>query len=106
MVLAYRGHHRGSVDSLAAIKLGHAEVEDLCLTARGHEYVRRLQIAMHNSFGVGGLEGIHNLHAQRQQRIDVEGTATNPVGERLTIQQLHDDEMLRLELLDPVDRAD
>src|SRR6266700_111120 len=105
-IRAQRGHFRRKVVSLATIDLGQAESENLCLPARGHEDVRRFQIAMHDPFGVCGLESAHDLDTERQNRIDVEGTAANAVGERLAVEQLHDDEMLRLELLDPVDRAD
>ena len=41
-----------------------------------------------------------------QERIDVERTATNAIGEGFAVQQFHDDEVFRLELLDPVNRAD
>jgi hypothetical protein len=61
---------------------------------------------MHDSFGVCGLKGVDELRTQGQNRIDVEGTATNAIGKRLAVEQLHDDEVLRLELLDAVNDAD
>ena len=61
---------------------------------------------MHDAFGVCGLKRVGKLHAEGQQRFDVERTTTDAISERLAVQQLHDDKMLRLVLLDAVNRAD
>src|SRR5688500_13650307 len=61
---------------------------------------------MHDAFGVCRFERICELHAECQHRLDIEWTTTNAIAERLTVQQLHNNEMFGLVLLDPVNRAD
>ena len=43
--------------------LGQAEVENLGVTAIGHEDIRGLDVAMDNAAGVGRVESIRDLDA-------------------------------------------
>jgi hypothetical protein len=88
------------------IDLREPEVEDLCLPARRHEDVRGFQVPVDDALRVSGLERVGDLHPERHDRVDVERPASQPIPERLAVEQLHHDKMARLRLLDPVDGAD
>ena len=70
------------------------------------EDVRGLDVAVHDAAGVGGLEGIGDLRAEIEQRLELERARPEPVPQRLALEQLHRDEGLALVLVDVVDRAD
>ena len=82
-----------------------AKIENLRLLARRDKNIGRLHVAMHDAFGVRGFQRVGDLNRQRQQLIDGERAGAHYFGERLALQQLHDDEMLAIVLLDGVNRA-
>jgi hypothetical protein len=45
---------------------GKSEVEDLGVSALGDKDIRGFDIAVHDAFGVGGIEGIGDLDPERQ----------------------------------------
>ncbi len=49
--------------------LGQAEIENFGVAALGDENIRRLDIAMDDSFGVCGIESIGNFDAEIQEAI-------------------------------------
>ena len=59
--VGYRCARRG-----ARLHLGQAEVENLGVSALGDEDVRGLDVAMNDAFGVGRVESVGNLDAQRK----------------------------------------
>lgn len=61
---------------------------------------------MHDAPGVGGIERIGNLDAKLKQLIQLERPSLDATLQRLAFQQLHGDEVLALELVDFVNRAD
>ena len=77
-----------------AFYLGESKVEDLRLTARGDEDVRRFQIAVDDALRVRRFERVGDLHAEGEQRLGIQGAAAYPIREHLTVEQLHDDEVL------------
>ena len=86
---------------------GEAEVQDLHLPARVHEDVRRFDVAVHDAPGMRRLEGVGDLDAHGEQVLQVERRASrHHLSERLSFEELHDDEVLPLMLLDGEDRAD
>ena len=90
-----------------ASHLGQAEVQNLGVAARGDKDVGRLDIAMDDPGGVRGVQGVSNLHADRQQRLDVE-TATIGYArlQRGALQILHGDEGAAVLFADVMNRAD
>src|SRR5688500_3609996 len=86
--------------------LGEAEIEYFCLPSRSNENIRRLEIAMDDTFRMCRLDRIGDVRAESQYSFDVERTATDPVCQRSAVEQFHDDEMLVIVLFDPVNRAD
>jgi hypothetical protein len=52
------------------------------------------------------LEGFGDLPGDRQRFVQGDGAAGDPLGERLSLDQLHGEEAPPLRLLDPVDRRD
>ena len=88
------------------LHLCQSEVEDLGLPALGDEDVRRLDVAVDDPLGVGGVQGVGKLDSQLEQLLRLEGLSSDAVLERLALQELHGDEGLALVLVDVVDRTD
>ena len=82
------------------------EIEQLCVTAIGHEDVGRLDVAVNDSLGVGGFERIGELHAEFEDSIRRQRADGDELLQRGTLQQLHRHEMAAGVLPDVVDRAD
>ena len=82
------------------------EIENLRLTAIRHENVRGLDVPMDDAFRVCGIQRIGDLDAQIEHRLDLHRLASDPVPERLPLQQFHGDEASPIGLVDLVDRAD
>src|SRR5581483_449374 len=87
-------------------QLGQAEVEQLYLATTADEHVPRLDVAMDDAAGVGGIERVGNLDGDAQQLIQLHGAAGDSVVERVPFQQLHGDEMPAVSMPDLKDGAD
>ena len=61
---------------------------------------------MDDALRVCGVEGVGDLDAQIEHRFDLQWLASDPVPERLPLQQFHGDEGSPIGLVDFVDRAD
>src|SRR5262249_13523309 len=90
----------------ARTQLRQAEIQDLGVTALGHEDVRRLDIAVNDAGGMRSIESIRNVNSKRQQGFEFEGTSTYAMLERDTIQEFHGDESLAILFADVVNGAD
>ncbi len=101
MVGALRATLSGFSDDLR-----QPEVENLCLTSIRDEDVRGLDVPVDDSFRVCGIERVGDLDAQIEHRFDLQRLASDPVPERLPLQQFHGDEGSPIGLVDLVDRAD
>ena len=86
-------------------QLCQSKVEDLGLPARGGEIVRRLQIAVHDAFGVGHVERVGNLDADIENFVERQRMAIDAIVEALPLQQFDGDEALAFALLNRVDGA-
>ena len=76
------------------------------MTALGHEEIRRLDVTMNDSAFVSCVEGVGNLNAERQHRLDVHRPPGDRVLQRQSIQKLHGDEGLAMLVVHFVDGAD
>src|SRR5208283_1135285 len=81
------------------------EVENLGVTALGDKNINRIDIAMNDAVGVGGIEGIGNFDCQPKQGFEIQRSPTNTELQGQAIQKLHGDESLAVLLADVVDRA-
>ena len=71
-------------------RLGQTEVEDL--HARGGQHdVRGLQVPMHDALAVRAIERVGDLGAVSQRLVQRQRSLRQPVRQRLTFQQLHDE---------------
>ena len=69
--------------------LRQAEVEDLHLACRRDLDVGRLQVAVNDALLVRRFERFGDLMREPDGRIEWEGTSGQPIGKRLTLDQLH-----------------
>ena len=76
------------------------------MSALGDKDVRGFDVPMDDSFRVGGIQRISDLDAQIENRLDLQRLATDPMPERLPLQQLHGDKGSPIGLINLVDRAD
>ena len=82
----------GAGDGFRINLLGKAKVEEFDVTTTGDKYVGGFQVAMNDSFFVGKLQGIANLSAEAENRLDAHRARPDGLGERLPFDQLHGDE--------------
>ena len=87
-------------------QLRHAEVQNLGVASFDHEDVRGLDVAMDDALRMRRVQRVSNLNRQLEQHLCFEPLAVDSMLERLTLQQLHDDEPLALVLADLVNGTD
>src|SRR5260370_35273449 len=66
----------------------------------------RFDVAMHNSFGMCGVESVSDLNVQTQNGFDLQGLSRNQEFEGLPLKQLHWDEGPVIDLVNLVNCAD
>ena len=86
--------------------LGQAKVQDLGLTSRGDEKVSWLDIPVDDACTVSRIQSVGQLNGELQEHFCGEGSVRNPLLQRLTLKQLHRDEVLALVLTHIVDGTD
>ena len=86
--------------------LRQPEIQNLGVAALGDKNVGGLDVAMDDSFGVGGIERVRNLDGQRQNLFDLHRWPCDPMLQRHAIQKLHGDEGLAVLFANFVDGAD
>ncbi len=57
--------------------LGQPEIKNFGVPAVGYEDVRGLDVAMHNAFGVRGVERIGDINGKRHQQFEIEWAITD-----------------------------
>ena len=107
------GPFRGSLQprelrriDLIRLHLGQAEVEHLRMTSLGDKDVGGLDIAVHDSGGMRGIERIRNFDPQPQNLVDFHRPPANPVFQGHPFEELHRDEGMAILFANVVDRAD
>ena len=86
--------------------LRQAEIQDLRGPAVHEEDVRGLDVAVHDSLRVRGIQAVGDLDADLQELRNLDGLDGDAVLEGLAFEQFHRDERPAFELADVVDRAD
>src|SRR5437868_13368541 len=76
------------------------------MAALGNENVGRLNVAMNDAFGVGGVERIGDLNGQIQQSLRLQRTSADDLLQALPFQILHHNEQPSLVLANLMDGAD
>ena len=87
-------------------QLGDAEIEHFQRPAPRDEEIGRLDVAVHDTLRVCGVEGIGHLHAQFQHLVGRQRPLRDALLQRLAIEQFHHHELLALMIADVVERAD
>ena len=89
---------------------GEAEVQHLCLASSvglfDEKDVRGLDVAMDDSLGVSGGQGIGDLHAEGENIVRRHGPAENALFESLAFEEFHDEIGVAVLLSDIEDGAD
>ncbi len=76
------------------------------MTAIGHEKIRRLDVAMHDAFGMSGIERVGDLDTQVNQTVGFERAAEYRFPQSLAFEKLHHDEAQAAVLPNFVNGAD
>ena len=76
------------------------------MPALGHKDIRRLDVAMHDAFGVRDIHRVGNFDSQIEQPPRLHGTARNQMLQRLSLETFHRDEGLTVFFADVMDGAD
>src|SRR5208337_1779983 len=80
--------------SLCETYLRQAEVENLGVSALGHENIGGLNVAMNDARLVGGVERIGHVNRQRQQQLRLHRTSADAMLQRHSIEEFHRNERL------------
>jgi hypothetical protein len=82
-----------------------SEIENLGVSALGDEDIGRLDVAVDDSFGMGGIEGVGDFDGECENQFGFQRTIADPVLECKAVQKLHGDEGLAILFADVVDGA-
>src|SRR6266851_1976995 len=99
-----RGAHRNAFGPQRHFR--EPEIENLRLTSIGNEDVRGLDVPVDDTLRVCRVESIGDLDAQIEHRLDLQRLASDPVPERLPLQQFHGNKSSPIRLVNFVDGAD
>ena len=76
------------------------------MPALGDEDVCRLDVAVNDALGVGGVECVGNLDSNGEQRLQIHWAVADQVLQSVAVQKLHGDERLPVLFANIVDSAD
>ena len=82
--------------------LGESEIENFGVAAAGDENIRGLDVAMHDAFGVRGVESVGDFNGEIEKFVEFEGAAGDAVLESFAVEVLHGDEGLLTRSVWPV----
>jgi len=82
------------------------EVEHFGMAPLGNKYVRGLDVAVDDAFGMGGIKRIRNLDRQPEQNVGLKGPSGDAMLQRLAVQKLHNQEGMTILPPDLMDGAD
>ena len=88
------------------LHLGQAEVQHFRMASLGNKDVGGLDIAVHDSGGMRGIERIRDFSSQPQNLVNLHRTPANPMFQGHPFEELHRDEGMAVLFADVVDGAD
>src|SRR5215467_5012639 len=91
---------------MPACQLRHPEIHNLCVPARGYEKIRRLDVPMHDAFGVRGVEGFGDLYRQINDGVYLHSPPRDALLQSLAFEVLHRQKWAPVSLSDVIKRAD
>ncbi len=86
--------------------LRESEIQHLQLPARRDDDVLRFDVTMHDAGGVGRLQRLRRLYADVRHFVGRQRVRSDPLGQTLAVDILHDDEDALVFFADLVDGAD
>src|SRR5216683_76009 len=86
-------------------QLRQTKIQDFCLPSLHEKYIRRLNVAVHDSLRVRRIEPVSDLGANLQEFRYFNGLPANTVLESLALEQLHGDKRTAFELTNIVNCA-
>ena len=86
--------------------LRQSEVQNLRVTTFGDEDVSGFNVAVDDSLGMRGIEGIGNFDSERENQFRFQRTPGDAVLQRQAVEILHGDEVLTFALVNLEDHAD
>ena len=87
-------------------ELGQTKIQNFCLPAVHEKDIRGLDVAVHDSLRVRGIETVGDLNANLQQLRYFDGLSFDAMLESFALEQFHGDKGTAFELSDVVDSAD
>src|SRR6202162_4031069 len=102
--LLYRPSHSGH--GQRGYNFRQSKIENLGVSALGDEDVGGLDVAVNNSLGMRGIEGIGNLDGERENQLYFHRSACDAVLQGRALKKLHNDERSAVLFADVVNCAD
>src|SRR5690242_822047 len=87
-------------------KFGKTKIEELHLAAVCCKNIGRLDVAVDDGFRMSGIKSVGDLVAIVRDFFDVQGLPGNAMFQGLSLENLHNNEVLAFELVHVIDRAD
>ncbi len=87
-------------------ELRQTEIQNLGVAALGYKNICRLDVAVHDAMGVGGIKRVGDLDTEVQQLGQGQWTFRDALPERHAVQKLHRDKAPALRLTDFVNHTD
>src|SRR5882762_6528596 len=87
-------------------QLRQTKIQNFRLSPLHEKYIRRLDVAVHDSFRVRRVEPVSDLNTDLQKFRNFDGLPANAVLECLAFEQLHSDKRPTFEFSNIVNRAD
>src|ERR1035441_10429025 len=69
----------------------------------GHKNVRRLDVAVYDASGMGGIQRVCDVDTQRENQLGLHGTSGNVMFQRQAVEKLHGDEHFAVLVVNFVD---
>src|SRR6266404_8862424 len=86
-------------------QLRQSKIQNLRVTPLGYKNICRLDVAVHDSLGMRGVQGVGHLNWQWEQNFSFDRLSVDAVLQRLAIEKFHGNEGLTVVFADFMDGA-